>query len=106
MSERQLRNGTSGSGLLLLRKKAVVVKGCRKLSFIVSEDKRKMRHCSRRLFVTRDVLVYRDAKELSRRDKQAVRGFCIYLNKESDEFYNQLHKQKDHDTHRYHKVLS
>ena len=46
----------------------------------------------------------RDAKELSRRDKQAVRGFCIYLGKESDEIYYQLNKQKDHDTHRYHKV--
>ena len=46
----------------------------------------------------------RDAKELSRRDKQAVRGFCIYLGKESDEIFYQLNKQKEHDTHRYHKV--
>ncbi len=61
--------------------------------------------CLRRVSFLISVLVFcRDAKELSRRDKQAVRGFCVYLSKESDELGYQLNKQRDHDTHRYHKV--
>ncbi len=46
------------------------------------------------------------ALELSRRDVQAVRGFCVYMEKESDETYYQLTKQRDHDLHRYHKVYT
>ena len=44
---------------------------------------------------------FRGMLELSRQDGAAVRGFCVYMTNASEDRYNMLHRQDEHDKMRY-----
>ena len=49
---------------------------------------------------------YKGMVELSRQDKAAVRGFCVYIANESDDRLFNIARQQEHDLQRYNKMVS